>query len=176
LTLSRSRLVSTTTSHPSHISPLLVRLLLAYTQHTPPRQHTLTPAVRSAVHTARPQQPQHVPSSFAMNNSVSHPTFHASSSTSHYDESLFAPSPVVSEGDDYQLPFEHRIHPSSLVPCGEHSSSLLELVRTQVTPEMICKSSPCAFLRALGLCEKCESRIGTKQARPVPRPTRVLSI
>lgn len=42
-----------------------------------------------------------------------------------------SPSPHVA--------FEDLTHPSSLVPCGAHSPALLELMRSEVTPDMICK-------------------------------------
>ena len=35
--------------------------------------------------------------------------------------------------------FEDRTHPASLTPCGVHNPALLELIRTDVSREMVCK-------------------------------------
>lgn len=35
--------------------------------------------------------------------------------------------------------FEERTHPASLMPCGVHDMALLELIRTDVSREMICE-------------------------------------
>ena len=35
--------------------------------------------------------------------------------------------------------FEDRTHPASLTPCGIHNPALLELIRTDVSREMVCK-------------------------------------
>lgn len=37
--------------------------------------------------------------------------------------------------------FEDRTHPASLTPCGIHNPALLELIRTDVSREMVCKYS-----------------------------------
>lgn len=37
--------------------------------------------------------------------------------------------------------FEDRTHPASLTPCGVHNPALLELIRTDVSREMVCKLS-----------------------------------
>jgi hypothetical protein len=34
--------------------------------------------------------------------------------------------------------FDDRTHPASLTPCGIHSPALLELIRTDVSREMVC--------------------------------------
>jgi hypothetical protein len=36
--------------------------------------------------------------------------------------------------------FEDRMHPASLSVCGIHNPALLELIRTEVSHEMVCES------------------------------------
>jgi G1/S-specific cyclin PLC1 len=35
--------------------------------------------------------------------------------------------------------FENRIHPASMTVCGVHNPALLELIRTDVSREMVCE-------------------------------------
>lgn len=48
-------------------------------------------------------------------------------------------SSSTSTSSSYPTPAQTRRHPASLLPKFMHDPALLELVRSPVTPEMICK-------------------------------------
>jgi hypothetical protein len=70
------------------------------------------------------------------------------------------------------LAFEDRIHPASLSKCGIHDPALLEFIRTEVSRELICKSTTrVAALTYDGLSSPC---LSWQTSCPI-RPTRSLT-
>lgn len=82
---------------------------------------------------------------------------------------LATSSATTADSPVFRVAFEDLIHPSSLLPCGAHDPSLLELIRSDVSNQMICASLLLpSSMRGLSL-----ARPATSQGAP-PRPTATL--
>lgn len=87
---------------------------------------------------------------------------------------LASTSATTLDSPVFHVAFEDLIHPSSLMPCGTHDPSLLELIRSDVSNPMICQyRSLSQSLRECGLAKDWRKETSSLTASPLFASLRV---